>query len=576
VRRGHEFGGTMTRSRSVIAGAVIAALAVVGIATTSAGAQTTTVQVNDDGVGSPPPGSGLGTKAALENPKCNADAVDGWGVFPMVTETDGPFCVAPAPTSNGGATARGVTADTIKVVVVVPNAEQISKLKTQNAQLPKNVATGAQGTYEAAVNDEWAVFAHVYETWGRTVEFTYVTSSGSDEASQRADAVVVKQTKPMFVLDTIPSGLSTMATVLAADKYVVFDYGTTNDDALAQPGYRWGTTSQYGTSINMAQFVGRQLAKGNAEFAGDAAMKAQKRKFGMIAPADVDSDAFVAALKKLGVTLATPPLEYTANGSPTGDPVTAQQEAPALISKLKDAGVTSVIVFTDIGMTDALTKVATQQQFSPEWLMTGYQYQDITLLARNYDQEQWSHAFGISNLIPNVEGALSMLTQEQWYWGKTTSTTDIVTQNTMLWMASAIQYAGPKLTVKNVQRGLFAVPARYGAAAGDPLGLQIAWGKTSGLPSPSYFTRGTDFAAVWYDAKTVGPSQVYPTAGQGVTWYLNDGKRYTASTWPKEPLDFFKPTGAVVAFDTAPIPRGAFVPCTDCPSTGGAGTPSEA
>ena len=72
------------------------------------------------GVGKPPPGAGMGTKAALENPKCNADTVQGWGTFSMVTTTGGPYCVAPAPKNNGGATARGVTGTTIKVVVVLP------------------------------------------------------------------------------------------------------------------------------------------------------------------------------------------------------------------------------------------------------------------------------------------------------------------------------------------------------------------------------------------------------------------------------------------------------------------------
>jgi hypothetical protein len=100
--------------------------------------------------------------------------------------------------------------------------------------------------------------------------------------------------------------------------------------------------------------------------------------------------AFVAALKKQGVTLATPPLPYTSNGSPLGDPSSAQGEAPTVIGKLKGAGVTSVILFTDIAMTGALTKFATQQEYRPEWVMTGYGYQDISLPRTGYDQEQWS------------------------------------------------------------------------------------------------------------------------------------------------------------------------------------------
>jgi hypothetical protein len=567
----------MHKCRVIIASALTVAFAMLGVTATTAGAQTASaITVNDDGIGKPPPGSGVGTTAALENPKCNADAIDGWGVFPMLRVDDGPFCVAPAPADNGGATYRGVTKDSIKVVVVVPNAAQVSALKSSGAQIPKNTATGGDGTYEAAFTDTWAAFAHTYETWGRTLDVTFVTSSGSDEAAQRADALLVKQEKPMFVVDAYPSGFSTLASVLAADKYVVYSFGTTTDDALDQAPYRWATTDQNATAINAAQFIGKQLAKGKAKWAGDTAMKSEKRTFGTIVPRDVDASAFVASLKKQGVTLATPPLEYTSNGSPTGDPATAQQEAPALISKLKDSGVTSVALFTDLGMTKALTEVAKSQQYSPEWIITGYQYQDISLLARGYDQEEWSHAFGISNLTPNIKGANTLLTVDKWYWGTGVSTSDVVMQNNILWLASAIQYAGPTLNPKNVQQGLFSVPARYGAAGNNPATLQIAWGKTAGLPQPSYFTRGSDFAAVWYDPTTTGDSQVYPTSGQGVTWYLNDGKRYTASTWPSAPLGFFDKTGAVVAFDSPPVVPGADNPCTGCPSQGGPGTPSQA
>ena len=86
----------------------------------------------------PPKGSGLGTTAALENPKCNADAVDGYGAFPMITENGGPFCVAPAPKDNGGSTYRGVTATTIKVTVVLQTAAQLAADKAAGVPAPKN------------------------------------------------------------------------------------------------------------------------------------------------------------------------------------------------------------------------------------------------------------------------------------------------------------------------------------------------------------------------------------------------------------------------------------------------------
>jgi hypothetical protein len=565
----------MQKARVIIASALTIALAMVGVMSTTAGAQTAPpITVNAKGAGTPPPGSGLGTKAALENPKCNADAIKGYGVFPFVRENDGPLCVAPVPKDNGGATYRGVTADTIKVVLIVPNEEMVAAHRKAGNAVPKNTATGTEGSFEAAFRDAWTVLDQVYETWGRQVEFKVITSSGTDEASQRADAVTVKAEKPMFVMDVVASGLSTLAAVLAADKYVVFSFGTTSDDALKQAPYRWATTDQNATSINAAEFIGKQLKGGKAQYAGDD-LKTESRKFATIAPSGVDIDPFLAGLKKQSVSLAIPPLEYTGNGSPTGDPAIAAQEAPAIISKLKDAGITTVALFTDLGMTKALTVAAASQEYTPEWMITGYQYQDISLLARSYDQGEWAHAFGFSNLVPSVPTG-AVLSQNDWYWGAGNGTTDASTQNNVLWLASAIHYAGPKLTPANVEKGLFSVPARYGAAGNDPTSLQIAWGKTAGLPNPSHFDRGSDFAPVWYDPNTTGNSQVYPTSGKGVTQYVNGGKRYIGGTWPTAKLPFFNPSGAVVSYDSRPVDYGPVIACEGCPSSGGAGTASAA
>jgi hypothetical protein len=565
----------MQKGRVIIASALSIALAMVGVMSTTAGAQTAPpITVNAKGAGTPPPGSGLGTKAALENPKCNADAIKGYGVFSFVRENDGPLCVAPAPKDNGGATYRGVTADTIKVVVINMNDEQLAAHRKNGNALPKNAASGTEGSFEAAVLDGWAVNSAVYETWGRTVEFKFMTSSGSDEASQRADAIAVKAEKPMFVIDNLSSGLSTLAGVLAADKYVVWSFGTNADDAKKQAPYRWGATDATATSINAAEFIGKQLKGGKAQYAGDD-LKTKPRTYGAVVSSGADSAPLVAALKKQGVTLAVPPLEYTSNGSLSGDPAMAQQEAPAIISKLKDSGVTTVALFTDLAVTKALTVAAASQEYTPEWMITGSSYQDISLLARGYDQEEWSHAFGFSNLPPLIVGDVTV-TPNAWYWGTGNGTYDVSTQNNINFLAQAIHYAGPKLNPTNVQKGLFSTPARYGAAGNDPATLQLAWGKTAGLPDPSYFARGGDFAPVWYDPNTTGSSQIYPTVAKGVTQYVNGAKRYIAGTWPTAKFKFFNPSGAVVSFSSPPVNYGPVVPCEGCPSSGGAGTASAA
>jgi len=47
-----------------------------------------------------------------------------------------------------------------------------------------------------------------------------------------------------------------------------------------------------------------------------------------------------------------------------------------------------------------MLKAATRQQYSPEWIITGFGYTDFDPFGRGFDQEQMKHAFGIGSLSP--------------------------------------------------------------------------------------------------------------------------------------------------------------------------------
>ena len=106
---------------------------------------------------------------------------------------------------NGGATAQGVTAKAIKVAVLIgdPSAGELAARKG----LYLDQATGENSVTapEDSTKDINEIFKYAYQTWGRTVEFTFVKTSGSDEAAQRADAVEVAALKPFAVLDEASS-----------------------------------------------------------------------------------------------------------------------------------------------------------------------------------------------------------------------------------------------------------------------------------------------------------------------------------------------------------------------------------
>ena len=558
-------------ARRRIPGVIAVALVVACVATAAYGAAPR-ASGRPPGVVKPPAGTGIGTEAALGNPECDRDA-GAYGRFNFVYAGSGGVCVVPAKTGsrNRGATAQGVTKDSIKLAVVTPNAQQAAA--GMGTGIAMNRATGQRGLISDAFVDTVAAYAHAYETWGRKVELEFVESSGSDEAAQRGDALAVEQLKPFAVIDATVIGLDVLEATLAQAKIVVNGYAGSTQKALRQAPYRWGQSDSQAAAINAAQFAGKQLVRKKAQWAGDESMQSEQRTFATIyTDGVIDIDQFDTEFAKYrGKTAQDFP--YTSNGSPLGDPQLAQEAAPSIVTKMKSLGVTSVLMFTDIGMTTAVLEAATKQEYRPEWIITGNQFDDVVFLARNYDQDQWSHAFGISTVAPAVADGSTLVSPVAWYWGPTQGTEQVVVDEWLRWFFDGIQSAGPRLTAKTFQQGLFATPAQGGAATDDPTGGQRAYGRTAGLPYDEYLALGTDFAPVWYDADTVGFSNIFPISGKGVEWYVDGARRYAAGKWPTKQFKFFDTSGAIVAFTTLPTPP-ALMACTGCPSDGGEGTPS--
>ena len=186
------------------------------------------------GAAKPTPGSGIGTAAALNNPKCAHDDAS-YGVYGRFNSTfvgGGAVCVKPwkAGANNGGATAPGVTKNAITVFAVVPNEQQIN---SPGGTAPINRAGNTRGNYQDAVHDTLLPMMKYYETWGRDIEMRILVSTGNDEAAQRADAVAIKAEKPFAVVNFVPAGLDFLDAEMAKSKILVFGYATTAKKALS-------------------------------------------------------------------------------------------------------------------------------------------------------------------------------------------------------------------------------------------------------------------------------------------------------------------------------------------------------
>jgi hypothetical protein len=559
-------------SRAVCIATLVALIAALALQAGVAGAAQ-----RPPGVGKPPSGSTVNTAAAYDDPQCDPEGGP-YGKMSFVA-LDGPVCVAEWAENkdNGGATSKGVTKAAVKAVAIVPNEQQVAMLP--RGGVPTNYATNQPGTVEDALLDALTAFTHVFGpsyTYGREIELEIVVSTGDDEAAQRADAVTVKAMEPFVVIDASASSLPIFDTEIAAAKIPVFSLNATVDETLEQTPYRWGQTDPLSGTINGAEFIGKQLAGKKAEHAGDPEMQQETRTFGLVQNEVVDVDYFNETLAKYDVKIApSATVTYAGTTSTLGDPVVAQEQAPVAVAKMKGAGVTSVILLADSAMTTAMTKQATEQDYSPEWIYAGSNL-DLPLLARSYDQDQWAHAFGLSNVPPGAPTTATPPNVIQWYWGTGKGTFGVSYTNAINWLMLGIMYAGPNLTAKTLQQGFFSIPAQGGSASTDPgLATQTTrsgYGKVNGLPYPEYLRGAKDFTATWWDPDTDGPPMLGFPGGKGTLWYVNDAQRYYAGKWPTKAMPLFDESKAIYQFDALVTPE--VPPCTGCPSETGQGEPA--
>ena len=235
-----------------------------------------------------------------------------------------------------------------------------------------------------------------------------------------------------------------------------------------------------------------------------------------------------------------------------------------------------MLLLADPAMVTAMTKQATAQDYRPEWVYLGTGNIDFPLLARTYDQSQWAHAFGLSNVWPGTPATTTEPSLVQWYWGNQ-GTYGVNYANTVNWLMLGIMYAGPKLTPTTLKQGFFAIPPSGGSAASDPASAnrssRSGYGRANGLPYDEYTRGNKDFSATWWDPDTDGPPTLGFPGGHGTGWYVNDAERYYAGKWPTKAMTFFDKSKAIYKFD-APDPSQAVLPCVGCPSQTGQGTPS--
>jgi Periplasmic binding protein len=460
-----------------------------------------------------------------------------------------PDCYAPFSGDNGGETATGVTAESIKVVwYQEPDDDLIIRYIT-DAILVDDTNAQEFETVQRFVTDYYERF---YEFYGRRIELVQFEGSGSvaDPVAARADAVrIATEIQPFAVLGG-PTLTSAFADELAVRGVPCISCtpGQPEEWYAQRDPFVWALAAgPVQSRQHVAEFIGQQLVGKNAEFAGDEAFRSQPRRFGLVWLDSSDespaiNDRFVELLAAEGAEVVENlPYELV--------PTTLQAAASQIVAKLKAAGVTSVIFVGDPIAPREFTREATAQEYSPEWILAGSLLPDTTAFARTYDQEQWAHAFGVSHLaartLPENRGYYSIY---RWFTGGEEPPAEDSLEAFMPPMAlftAVLQAAGPELTPETWRDALFALGGTT-AAISQPF---LSWGEQGIWATPDY--NGVDDATlIWWDSTATGPDEIR-REGDGMYQYVDGGKRYLPGEWPTE-VKLFDPAGAVAIYETAP------------------------
>ena len=498
-------------------------------------------------------GAGIGSPAALAAPDCDK----GRGRI-RVSFLYAPPCVVPWPagSDNGGVTSPGVTPTTIKIVGIYAGQ------------------TAAQNQQEAA---SWAdyvtMFEHLFRMWGRQVETVYYTPTGTDDASQHADAIAIADMHPFAAIGMGELNQDTLAADLAARHIVVCCYtAITQARAKALAPYLWGSIlpSPDGYELNLAQYVCQRLLGKTAHWAGEADYQVEPRKFGLLYPDTWNLSVFTDALSQCGGKLA----DSYVYAYESSQYAAYQERAQTVVTHMKADGVTTVLDAGGLVFDPITTKTATSQEWFPEWVLAGTGGQDLDVVGRLDDQTQWRHAFGLASFPVGGDPPLPLDYLYHWYWGPNRGTDNSMVgegANLLFW---GIHDAGPDLTPLTFRDGLFAYPPSGGAATGGVMSEEISFGRHGYWPWDDY-NQGDDFAEVWWDPTAQGKDILTCSTGacaQGVGKYryMYGGQRHTPFSWPKGEPTFFNTNGTALWYTSYPSGDAPpAYPCAGCPSQAG-------
>lgn len=424
--------------------------------------------------------------------------------------------------TNGGATAPGVTATEIRVSVrtsgfdngMLDALSKVAKAKIPN-ESPEMIRRTILGLFDY-FNARFQMYGRklVPVLYGGKGDVLKEMTGGGQEAAE-ADAIYAKTEAKAFA--DVSAVTPVYAEALARKHIINIGVPYVSRDWLTQKRpYSWTQFTDCSTVVeSVGSYVVAKLKGPKATYAG-AGLKDEPRKFGVIAPENSWYQECVAAGLKI---VHGAGIRETLNEKYRININQMNLQATDLMAKLKSNKITTVICGCDPLLLTFLTAKAKEQNYNPEWVITGVALIDNDLIGEIMEPVQWSRAFGVSfTNDPQPEGTgLGYRAYKSVRKDEPSIGVELI-YNQLNLLAIGIQMAGPNLNPATFEKGMFSYPRKIGPSG--------SWGF-----GPRDYSTSDDAREVYYNPSVVSPQ----TREKGTYINPNKGARFPIGKWPSTP-----------------------------------------
>ncbi len=300
--------------------------------------------------------------------------------------------------------------------------------------------------------------------WGRKIKHKFYDDGGfACPEKGRAAAVKLAEQDKVFSLIRVGTGGNerVQATVFARHKLPfvgIYGLGPRAYQDLAPYTYNGHHVADYEQVIALASLACRDYVNKKATNTGDPVVNGMPRKFGLIhddlPEVNEVKDILLAEVAKCGIKpeVASFPLDASQVAAVAGP----------TMARFRSAGVTTILNMIDFFFIQVYTSAATNQNYFPEWLNSGYLLQDWSIIIQEFWDDRQSRNIvgavsgrldtsitaGEGSQSPGAKASRKIAPNEP-----TNSGADIIYDNWFLW-ALGVAGAGRNLTAQTWKEGL--------------------------------------------------------------------------------------------------------------------------